>query len=86
VNAQYASNVPANDVNTAHTPSYALLGMDGGYVFDLPHWRINSFVRVDNLLNTPYIGSVIVNDANSRYFEPGPGRAVLAGLSFNWKY
>lgn len=86
VSAQYASNVPANDVNTAHTPSYALLGMDGGYVFDLPHWRINSFVRVDNLLNTPYIGSVIVNDANSRYFEPGPGRAVLAGLSFNWKY
>ena len=86
INAQYASNVPANDVNTAHTPSYALLGVDGGYIFDLPHWRINSFVRIDNLLDTDYIGSVIVNDANSRFFETGPGRAVLAGLSLNWKY
>ena len=86
VNAQYASNVPTNDVNTAHAPSYALLGWDGGYTFDLPHWRINTFVRVDNLLDTDYVGSVIVNDGNSRYFEPGLGRTVLAGASFNWKY
>lgn len=86
LNAQYASAVPANDINTAHATDYALMGLDGGYIFDLPHWRINSFVRIDNLLDTNYIGSIIVNDGNSRYFEPGPGRAVLAGLSFNWKY
>jgi iron complex outermembrane receptor protein len=86
LNAQYASDVPANDVNTSHAAAYALLGADGGYTFDLPHWRINSFVRVDNLLDTDYIGSVIVNDGNSRYFEPGLGRTVLAGASFNWKY
>ena len=86
LNAQYASEVPANDINTAHAAAYALMGLDGGYVFDLPHWRVNSFVRIDNLLDTDYIGSIIVNDGNSRYFEPGPGRAVLAGLSFNWQY
>ncbi|WP_051748997.1 TonB-dependent receptor family protein [Nevskia soli] len=86
LNAQYASTVPANDINTSHAPSYALLGVDGGYTFDLPHWRINTFVRIDNLLDTNYIGSIIVNDSNKRFFEPGSGRAVLAGLSFNWKY
>jgi iron complex outermembrane receptor protein len=85
LNGQYASNVPANDINTAHVPSYALMGIDGGYTLDLPHWRINGFVRIDNLLDTDYIGSVIVNDGNSRFFEPGPGRAVLAGIDARWK-
>jgi len=85
LNGQYITSVAVNDVNAATTPSYGLLGVDGGYIFDLPHWRIQSFLRIDNLLDTNYIGSVIVNDGNGRYYEPGPGRSFLAGLSFNWK-
>ena len=85
LNGQYVTEVAVNDVNAATTPSYGLLGVDGGYIFDLPHWRIQSFLRIDNLLDTNYIGSVIVNDGNARYYEPGPGRSFLAGLSFNWK-
>ncbi len=86
LSGQYVTEVAVNDVNAATTPSYGLLGVDGGYIFDLPHWRIQSFLRIDNLLGSDYIGSVIVNDGNARYYEPGPGRSFLAGLSFNWKY
>ncbi len=37
-------------------------------------------VRVDNPSNRRYAGSVIVNDANDRYFEPGAPRSVLLAL------
>ena len=40
-------------------------------------------VRVDNLSNRRYAGSVIVNDANERYFEPGAPRSVLVALRLN---
>ena len=37
-------------------------------------------VRVDNLADRRYAGSVIVNDANERFFEPGAPRSVLVAL------
>jgi iron complex outermembrane receptor protein len=46
---------------------------------------MNTFVRANNLFNKRYVGSVIVNDGNSRFFEPGPGFNVLAGVSLTMK-
>lgn len=86
LNGSYVSAVPVNDANSESAPSYELVGIDGGYVFDLPRWRIRSYLAIDNLFDSDYIGSVIVNDGNGRYYEPGPGRSVLAGLAFDWKY
>ncbi len=43
----------------------------------------HGFVRVDNLFDRDHVGSVIVNEGNSRYFEPGAGRGVTVGLG--WK-
>ena len=37
------------------------------------------FARIDNLFDRQYAGSVIVNDANSRFFEPAPGRRFFVG-------
>jgi iron complex outermembrane recepter protein len=31
-----------------------------------------------------YIGSVIVNEANGRFFEPAPGRSWLAGVDLGF--
>ncbi len=36
-------------------------------------------VVVNNLGDRRYVGSVIVNDSNGRYFEPGPGRTWMLG-------
>jgi iron complex outermembrane receptor protein len=38
-------------------------------------------VRGDNLFARRYAGSVIVNEGNSRFFEPAPGRTWLASAS-----
>lgn len=42
----------------------------------------HGFVRVDNLFDRNYVGSVIVNDGNNRYFEPGAGRSATVGVGW----
>jgi iron complex outermembrane recepter protein len=82
---QYISDVPVNDVNTVLAPSYAIFGLTGGYGMDLSSGHLNTFVRVNNLFGRDYVGSVIVNDGNGRFFEPGPGTNWLAGFSVTFK-
>jgi len=84
-NAQYVSDVPVNDLNTVAAPSYAVFGADAGYGMELKHSRLSGFLRINNLLDRHYVGSVIVDDGNGRYFEPGAGFAVLAGVSVVFK-
>jgi len=85
VNVQYVGNVPTNDLNTVAAPAYTVVGADTGYGVELQHYRVNGFLRINNLLNRRYVGSVIVDDSNSRYFEPGSGFALLAGVSVVFK-
>jgi iron complex outermembrane receptor protein len=85
VNAQYVSDVATNDLNSVFAPAYTIFGADTGYGVDLRHYKVNGFVRINNLLNRHYVGSVIVDDSNSRYFEPGSGFDVLAGVSVVFK-
>jgi iron complex outermembrane receptor protein len=40
------------------------------------------FVAANNVFDRLYIGSVVINAARGRYYEPAPGRNVYAGLSF----
>ena len=84
-NAQYVSGIAVNDVNSVFTPSYAIFGADGGYALELRNFRLSAFVRLNNMLDRHYVGSVIVDDGNSRYFEPGPGFNVLGGVSITLK-
>ncbi len=81
VSGQYVTDVAVNDVNSVFAPAYALVGLDGGYGADWNGLRFNGFLRINNLVNRRYVGSVIVDDGNSRYFEPGPGFNILGGFS-----
>jgi iron complex outermembrane receptor protein len=76
--------VPVNDANAQYAPSYALSGLSGGYVFALPSGRVRTFLRIDNVFDKQYAGSVIANDGNGRFYEPGPERSFIAGVSFDW--
>ena len=49
-------------------------------------WKFKEFARVDNLFNRTYIGSVIIGDANGRYYETAPGRNWLAGVSGSYTF
>ena len=40
-------------------------------------WKMLGTLRLDNLFDKKYAGSVIVNEGNGRYFEPAAGRTWL---------
>jgi iron complex outermembrane receptor protein len=80
------TGVPVNDLNTDHAPSYTLASASVGYRLRRGAWSLDGFVRADNLFDKRYAGSVIVNEGNSRFFEPAPGRTWLAGLNASYSF
>lgn len=84
VDGEHRSRVAVNDANSEQAPSYTLAGASAGYVFATAQGRLRTFLRIDNLFDRAYVGSVIVNDGNGRFYEPGPERSFLAGISFDW--
>lgn len=49
-------------------------------------WALREFLRIDNVGNRNYVGSVIVNEGNSRFFEPAPGRSWLVGVNAGYQF
>ena len=88
LSAQHASQVFANDANsaTATAPSFTIASASVGYTQDLGAWTLNAFARVDNLTDRQYVGSVIVNDGNGRFFESAPGRSWASGVNLRYHF
>jgi iron complex outermembrane recepter protein len=78
---RYSDKIYVNDLNSDTAPSYTVAGANVGYHWKMQDWAVNTFTRVDNLFDKDYSGSVIVNESNSRFFEPAEGRNWSAGLS-----
>ncbi|WP_348541061.1 TonB-dependent receptor [Variovorax sp. TBS-050B] len=78
--------IQANDANTASAPGYAVAALYAGYLRKWERWEFNAFARVDNLFDRRYVGSVIVNEGNARYYEPAPGRNWTVGLSGAYRF
>ncbi|MGH8688106.1 MAG: TonB-dependent receptor family protein [Burkholderiales bacterium] len=76
----YRAKVPVNDANSEFAPSYAVFNAVASIEQKGTSLRLTEFLRVNNVLDRQYIGSVIVNDGNGRYYEPAPGRNVMVGL------
>ncbi|WPH15149.1 TonB-dependent receptor [Variovorax paradoxus] len=76
----------ANDLNTASAPGYAVAALYAGYLKKWERWEFNAFARVDNLFDRRYVGSLIVNEGNARYYEPAPGRNWTVGLSGAYRF
>ncbi|WJD48541.1 TonB-dependent receptor PqqU [Enterobacter sp. PGRG2] len=83
---RYMSDIQADDENTAKAPSYTVVGLNSGYKLNYGNWMMDVFGRVDNLFDREYVGSVIVNESNGRYYEPAPGRNYGVGLSVAYSF
>jgi iron complex outermembrane receptor protein len=77
---RHAGRILVNDANSDAAEAYTVASLRAVYRWAIGRARVRAFVRVDNLLDRRYAGSVIVNEGNARYFEPAPGRTWLAGL------
>jgi iron complex outermembrane recepter protein len=72
-----------NDTNSEFAPGWATVNLRWLERFPIDeHGRIELLGRLDNVLDRRYGGSVIVNDANGRYYEPAAPRNALVSLRY----
>ncbi|NNH88905.1 TonB-dependent receptor [Acinetobacter terrae] len=81
LDVRYIDKLYVDDINSDAAPSYTLTSANVGYVWKNADWKVRTFARVDNLFDEDYVGSIIVNDGNGRFFEPADGVNWSAGLS-----
>ena len=80
------SKVYVNDANSDAAAGHAVVAANVGYLLNAGPWQLTGLLRVDNLFARTYAGSVIVNEGNSRFFEPAPGRTWLASASATLRF
>jgi iron complex outermembrane recepter protein len=82
---QARARIYADDRNTASAPGYWETNFHAGFDQQTGRWQLSEFLRLDNLTDRAYVGSVIVNESNSRYFEPAPGRTAYVMFNAKWR-
>lgn len=82
--AVHAGDATANLAGTDVADGYTLLGASMGYGFRTRRSDGRVFLGVANLTDEAHAGSLIVNEANRRYYEPGAGRTLTAGIDLRW--
>ncbi len=72
-----AGKLYANDSNTASAEGYTTLNLKASQGWPVAgKGSLTAYGRLDNVTDQRYVGSVIVNQAASQFYEPAPG--------FNW--
>ncbi len=87
VEANWRSKYYATDLNDTSgiAKSFVAANIRAGFHQKINSWGLSEFVRVNNIFDRDYVGSVIVNDSNSRFFEPAPGRNWLLGVNASYQ-
>ena len=78
---QARARIYTDDRNSDAAPSYWVVNLRAGFEQESRHWRFSEYARLDNVADRAYVGSVIVNESNSRFFEAAPGRTAY--IMFN---
>lgn len=86
IEAQGMSRRYATDDNLHSASGYGVVHWRAGYRHQLGNLTLEPFARLENLTDRDYVGSLIVNGAGDRYYEPAPGRSWLAGLGVQYQW
>jgi iron complex outermembrane receptor protein len=77
-------DVTVNDTGSERAPGYGLLNLELVRDWMPGAGRLQAFARIDNALDRFHIGSVIVNEGNGRFYEPGAERTLIIGVRWLW--
>ena len=81
--ARGQGRLPVNDVNSDFAAGFGLMALRARWQVNLPVGRLDLLARLENLADRRVVGSVIVNEGNSRFFEPAPGRGWLLSMRYS---
>lgn len=71
----------AEDSNTQQAaPGYVVSNLRMHVTQRWAEWEFRQFIRINNLSDHKYVGSLIVGDSSKRYYEAAPGRTWQAGF------
>jgi iron complex outermembrane receptor protein len=77
----YSSGYYVNDTLGVRTSPWWAANLRVGWEGTAGSLRIAPFIGVNNLYNRLYVGSVTINGARGRYYEPAPARNAYVGFS-----
>jgi iron complex outermembrane receptor protein len=80
VAGHFQSRIFVNDLNTDHAGGAGIFSAVVEHTASWGRLHPHVFARVDNLTNLKYVGSVIVNESNGRFFEAAATRTWLFGI------
>jgi iron complex outermembrane receptor protein len=86
VEIRHSGKIYVNDQNSEFAPSYNVWNLRAGLEQRGKGWKLTEFIRVDNVSDKNYIGSVIVADGNGRFYEPAPGRNGMIGINAEFSF
>lgn len=81
-----AGRVPVNDANSEHAPSATTFDLAVQHRREFAGLALRSWARLANVGDREVVGSVIVNEANGRYYEPAPGRSWQLGVELTRRF
>lgn len=82
----HQGSMMVDDVNSDRTSAATTLNWRIGLERQVGPWKLRGYARINNLTNKSYVGSVIANDSNRRYFEPALGRNWGLGISASYAF
>lgn len=78
------SSVRVNDTLATQSAGWWTTDVRIGWEGTVGGMRLGPFAAVQNVFDRAYVGSVTVNAAGGRYYEPAPRRNAYLGLSVGW--
>ena len=75
-----------NDANTDAAAASTVLNLRAGFRQVIGKWQFSQLLRLDNATDRYYAGSVIVNEGNSRFFEPAMQRNAMLSLTGRYEF
>jgi iron complex outermembrane receptor protein len=75
-----------SDSNEDAAAASTIVNLRVGARFRLGMIEIEPLLRLDNATDRKYVGSVIVNEANKRFFESAPSRAWIASVTARYRF
>ncbi|MEW6701331.1 MAG: TonB-dependent receptor [Bacteroidota bacterium] len=85
VNLKSVSSFFLNDANAFSNAAYNVVNLSFGHErIELGSLRLAPFITINNLFNEAYTSLAEVNNAARRFFNPMPGRNVVAGVTLGF--
>jgi iron complex outermembrane receptor protein len=74
------SKIFANDLNTFQASGYSMVNIRAQQKYKWGPFNTTTYAAIDNLFERKAVGSVIVNQASSQFFEPAMPLTALVGI------